>query len=73
MATINVAFPHQSVAVVDPQGRMTREGLRFWLELWERLNPGITETVTIAKLTPSGANGSLTFVNGVLTAVTQPT
>lgn len=36
MATVNVAFPHQSVAVIDPQGRMTREGLRFWLELWLR-------------------------------------
>jgi hypothetical protein len=36
-------------------------------------NVGITATITTAKLTPAGANGSMTFVNGILTAQTQAT
>jgi hypothetical protein len=36
--------------------------------------PGITATITTAKVTPvTGANGSMTFVNGILTAQTQAT
>jgi hypothetical protein len=34
---------------------------------------GITVVVTTAKLTPGGANGSMTFTHGVLTAQTQAT
>jgi len=34
---------------------------------------GISATVTLAKLTGGGANGSLTFTNGLLTAKTDPT
>jgi hypothetical protein len=36
-------------------------------------NVGITATITTAKLTALGANGSMTFVNGILTAQTQAT
>jgi len=36
-------------------------------------NVGITATITTAKLTAIGANGSMTFVNGILTAQTQAT
>lgn len=37
--------------------------------------PGLAGTVNIttAKLTPGGANGSMTFVNGILTAQTPAT
>ena len=36
--------------------------------------PGISATITTAKVTPvTGANGSMTFVNGILTAQTQAT
>lgn len=36
--------------------------------------PGISVTITTAKITPvTGANGSMTFVNGILTAQTQAT
>ncbi len=36
--------------------------------------PGISATITTAKITPvTGANGSMTFVNGILTAQTQAT
>jgi hypothetical protein len=34
---------------------------------------GITRTITTAKLTPTGTNGSMTFTNGILTASTQAT
>jgi hypothetical protein len=38
------------------------------------LPTGLTVTITTAKLTPTtGANGSMTFVNGILTAQTQAT
>jgi hypothetical protein len=34
---------------------------------------GLTATITTAKLTAVGVNGSMTFVNGILTAQTQAT
>lgn len=37
------------------------------------LGSGLSVTITTAKLTPVGANGSMTFVNGILTAQTQAT
>lgn len=37
------------------------------------LAPGITGTVTLAKLTGGGTNGSITFVKGLITAVVTPT
>ena len=36
-------------------------------------NIGISATITTAKLTTLGANGSMTFTNGILTAQTQAT
>lgn len=35
--------------------------------------PGINAVITTAKLTGGGANGSMTFTNGILTAQTQAT
>jgi hypothetical protein len=37
------------------------------------LHPGITGTVTLAKLTGGGTNGSLTFTKGIITAFVSPT
>ena len=37
------------------------------------LGGGLSVTITTAKLTALGANGSMTFVNGILTAQTQAT
>jgi hypothetical protein len=36
-------------------------------------NTGITATITTAALTALGTQGSMTFVNGILTAQTQAT
>lgn len=37
------------------------------------ISGGLSVTITTAKLTLTGANGSMTFVNGILTAQTQAT
>jgi hypothetical protein len=37
------------------------------------LGSGISTTVDLAKLTVAGTNGSLTVVNGIITAYTAPT
>lgn len=34
--------------------------------IWNLFKVGFTGTITTAKLTPGGANGSMTFQNGVL-------
>ena len=34
---------------------------------------GLSVTITTAKLTPTGTNGSMTFTNGILTSQTQAT
>ena len=37
------------------------------------LGSGLSTTITTAKLTSLGSNGSMTFVNGILTAQSQAT
>ena len=37
------------------------------------LEEGASGTVTLAKITGGGANGSLTVVNGIITSITNPT
>ena len=39
----------------------------------DAINSGITGTVTLAKITAGGTNGSLTITNGIITAKTDPT
>jgi hypothetical protein len=41
--------------------------------LVDTLSTGISVTITTAKLTSGGTNGSMTFTNGILTAQTQAT
>ena len=36
-------------------------------------NVGVSATITTAKLTPGGTNGSMTFTNGILTSQTPAT
>ena len=52
---------------VDAKGRLTAASSG------NPLAGGISATITTAKLTLAGANGSMTFVNGILTAQTQAT
>ncbi len=50
---------------------------QFWSgwfrSVWKVLNPGISVTVTIPKLTGGGANGSIVVQDGIVTKVVQPT
>jgi hypothetical protein len=74
----------RSAAVVD-QGLLFEQTWYGWLrdliatlnsnqkKIAGVLNPGLTVTITTAKLTAGGANGSMTFTNGVLTAETLAT
>ncbi len=50
---------------------------QFWSgwfrSVWKVLNPGISATVTIPKLTGGGTNGSIIVQDGIITKVVQPT
>ena len=70
--------------VLGPEGNFSKLWYGWFKSLFDtfnaniatlqaRLNPGITVTITTAKLTVGGANGSMTFTNGILTAQTQAT
>lgn len=80
--------PPSNTATVtqDPQSKPFSNFWFNWLvQLYQVLNfsglvanqtankPGLTVTITTAKLTGAGANGSMTFTNGILTAQTQAT
>lgn len=79
--------PPSNAAPVTTQGSTSLSPYWFnwFLQLWQLLNfsglianqaankPGITVVITTAKLTGGGANGSMTFTNGILTAQTQAT
>jgi len=56
-------------------GATTASGARTNLGLGTMAtqNVGISATITTAKLTSLGSNGSMTFVNGILTAQSQAT
>ena len=63
--------------LVDSKGLPTRI-FQSWLAGITKGNnslasSGVNAVIPLAKLTGGGANGSLTFVNGILTAFTPPT
>lgn len=61
------------VTSVSNEGTFVTQWKQFFISLKRVLSPGINASVTLAKLTTGGTNGSLTFVNGILTAYTAPT
>lgn len=79
--------PNQTSPIIsDPKiGTVSPFWFNWFLQLFQVLNfsglianqaankPGITVVITTAKLTGAGANGSMTFTNGILTAQTQAT
>ena len=40
---------------------------------YNSIDTGLSVTITTAKITPGGVDGSMTFTNGILTAQTQAT
>lgn len=67
----------RSSAVVEDNRVMTQTWYGWFFQLYTLLNKtvavGQSVTITTAKLTTTGTNGSMTFVNGVLTAQTPAT
>lgn len=66
-------LPDKSYKLVDEYTQMSIYWYDYFLRQNQMLNPGISATITTAKLTGGGANGSMTFLNGILTAQTQAT
>jgi hypothetical protein len=66
-------MPPPELEVTTQRGTFAQPWSGWFRNLYNVLKPGITVTVTTAKLTVGGANGSMTFVNGVLTKSTPAT
>lgn len=58
-----VQFPHNSVRLFDTEGRMTREGLRFFLALWERTGGG-NGNLDVSVIDGGTGAGATTFARG---------
>lgn len=65
------SVPPRKVPVLEADGSMSLIWYQWFTILQQNISPGISAGITTAKLTT--ANGSMTFVNGVLTAETQAT
>ena len=55
----------------ESTGLMNRVWVRFFQQL--ATETGASGSITLAKLTSTGTNGSITVTNGVITAFTNPT
>jgi hypothetical protein len=72
MATVE--DPPRYATAITVEGYSSEAWFTWFREnITRRLNTGLTVTVPLAKITGGGTDGSLTFTNGILTAVTQPT
>ena len=70
-----LVYPDAKVDLVKGS-KITRDWFRRILDLINAApqnQGGISVTITTAKVTAGGVSGSMTFVNGVLTAQTQAT
>lgn len=84
MAT-QLPAPDKVPDLVDEMKKVSPFWFNWFLKLWTVLNfsglasnaaanlPGLSVTIVTAKLTALGANGSMTFTNGILTASTPAT
>lgn len=71
---MSTQFPDRSYKLVDLQNaEMEPNWYDYFYRQGYTLNLGISVVITTAKLTGGGANGSMTFTNGILTAQTQAT
>lgn len=72
---MTIPSPLRGAPIADNSGQNVFG--RFWSgwfrSIYNVLNPGITVSVALAKLTAGGANGSLTVKNGIITAYVAPT
>lgn len=71
MSTFNP--PPTDLPLGATAGEPPREWVDWFGELADALRNGYSGTVTLAKLTGGGSNGSLTFRSGILISVVLPT
>jgi hypothetical protein len=65
--------PSDQAQIVDSNGRATTL-MKQWMRGVKRvLQPGVSVTITLAKLTSGGTNGSIQVVNGIVVNYTAPT
>lgn len=65
--------PNRNEPIVE-EGNLPTESMFIWMSLIaDLLEQGFTGTITTAALTGAGAQGSMTFQNGVLIAQVQAT
>jgi len=69
--TLVTAYTHNSLNSL--QGGTAGQYYHLTSAQQTAIAAGITATITTAKLTPGGTNGSMTFTNGILTAQTAAT
>jgi hypothetical protein len=66
--------PPREISVIESSGKMNLVWYQWFTILQQDLALGLTTpAITTAKLTTGGANGSMTFTFGLLTAVTAAT
>lgn len=67
--------PPRSSPIEDDSGAnvFSRVWSGWFRNIFIALSGGISTTVSLAKLTVGGTNGSLTVVNGIITAYVPPT
>lgn len=68
-----IVAPQREHPIVDQNGVSSLIMFQWMTLLSALLAQGFTGTVTTAKLTGGGVNGSMTFVNGVLISQVQAT
>jgi hypothetical protein len=77
MATKVQQVPSIQVAIADEKRHISQIWFNWFLQLKRyldsNLGAGYSGTIVTAKLTALGAQGSMTFVNGILTAQTPAT
>ena len=66
-------LPPRDSRPVDTSSQLALIWFLWFQAVQAILKPGINATITTAKLTGGGANGSMTFKNGILTAQTPAT
>ena len=71
MSVAREPVPNIREPVTNSQGLVYSRWYTYFLSLFP--TPTYSGTITTAKLTTGGANGSLTFVNGVLVSQTAAT
>lgn len=72
-SNLNQIATRDHSALQGIQGGTTGQRYHLNLAQYNAVIAGITATITTAKLTSGGTNGSMTFTNGILTAQTPAT